>query len=198
MTRPPSPATAPAPPAVAASTSPAPAPAPSPSPSLRLEEITPANLDAALGIRVHPAQEHAVAPVVKSLAEACVHPGTAWPRLITEGGRPVGFLMAFLDIDWHLDGSVIRSGLWRLNIAAGEQGRGHGRFAVHAVAAELRRRGATRMYVSWHPGPDGPERFYLRLGFRPNGETSGGQTVGVLDLTREPADPEAAGTAPSA
>ncbi|WP_078884056.1 GNAT family N-acetyltransferase [Streptomyces sp. NRRL S-340] len=189
MTTPPAPATAPAP-----SASPASVPAPSP----RLEEITPGNLDAALGIRVHPAQEHAVAPVVKSLAEAYVHPGTAWPRLITDGGRPVGFLMAFLDIDWHLDGSVIRSGLWRLNIAAGEQGRGYGRFAVHAVAAELRRRGATRMYVSWHPGPDGPERFYLRLGFRPNGETSGGQTVGVLDLAREPAGPEAPGTAPSA
>ncbi|MEU5087424.1 GNAT family N-acetyltransferase [Streptomyces sp. NPDC021356] len=148
--------------------------------------MTPANLDAALGIRVRPDQEHAVAPVVKSLAEAYVHPGVAWPRLITDGGRPVGFLMAFFDIDWRLDGSVTRSGLWRLNIAAGEQGRGYGRFAVTAVAAELRRRGATRMYVTWHPGPDGPERFYLGLGFRTNGETSGGQTVGVLDLTPEP------------
>jgi diamine N-acetyltransferase len=152
-------------------------------PSLRLEEITAANLDAALGIRVRPDQEHAVAPVVKSLAEAYVHPGVAWPRLIVDGDRPVGFLMAFFDIDWHLDGSVIRSGLWRLNIAAGVQGRGYGRFAVQAVATEIRRRGGTRMYVTWHRGPDGPEGFYLGLGFRTNGETSFDQTVGVLDLT---------------
>lgn len=148
----------------------------------RLEEITPANLDAALGIRVRPGQEHAVAPVVKSLAEAYVHHGVAWPRLIVDGDRPVGFLMAFLDIDWYEDGSVRRSGLWRLNIAAEEQGKGYGRFAVEAVAAELRRRGGKELYVTWHPGPDGPERFYLGLGFRPNGETSGGETVGVLEL----------------
>ncbi|MEU0247045.1 GNAT family N-acetyltransferase [Streptomyces sp. NPDC006235] len=149
----------------------------------RLEEITAGNLDSALGIRVRPDQEHAVAPVVKSLAEAYVHPGVAWPRLIVDGDRPVGFLMAFLDIDWYEDGSVLRSGLWRLNIAAGEQGRGYGRFAVESVAQELRRRGTKEFYVTWHPGPDGPEGFYLGLGFRTNGETSGGQTVGVLELT---------------
>ncbi len=153
----------------------------------RLEEITAGNLDAALGIRVRPDQEHAVAPVVKSLAEAYVHPGVAWPRLIVDRDRPVGFLMAFFDIDWHLDGSTIRSGLWRLNIDAGAQGRGYGRFAVEAVAAEIRRRGGTRMYVTWHPGPDGPEGFYLGLGFRTNGETSGGQTVGVRELVGDTA-----------
>ncbi len=117
----------------------------------RLEEITAGNLDAALGIRVRPDQEHAVAPVVKSLAEAYVHPGVAWPRLIVDGDRPVGFLMAFLDIDWYEDGSVLRSGLWRLNIAAGEQGRGYGRFAVESVAEELRRRGTKQFYVTCIP-----------------------------------------------
>ncbi|MEV0976959.1 GNAT family N-acetyltransferase [Streptomyces sp. NPDC049915] len=148
-----------------------------------LEEITPHTFDAAVGIRVRPDQEHAVSPVMQSLAEAYVHPeGVAWPRLIVDGQRPVGFLMAFLGIDWHGDGTVHRSGLWRLNIAADAQGRGYGRFAVRAVAEELRRRGTKEMYVSWHPGPDGPEAFYLGLGFREKGEVSGGQTVGVLEL----------------
>ncbi|MER6274716.1 MULTISPECIES: GNAT family N-acetyltransferase [Streptomyces] len=153
--------------------------------TLHLQEITPGNLEAALAVRVHPRQEHAVAPVVKSLAEAYVHPaGVAWPRLVVDGDRPVGFLMAALDIDWYEDGTVRRSALWRLNIAAGEQGRGYGRFAVDSVAAEVRRRGGTELYVTWHPGPDGPEEFYLRLGFRKNGEKSGEQTVGVLALER--------------
>ena len=137
---------------------------------------------AALAVKVRPEQEFAVAPVVKSLAEAYVHPGVAWPRLIVDGDRPVGFLMAFFDIDWKLDGSVIRSGLWRLNIAAGEQGRGYGRFAVESVAEEIRRRGARELYVTWHEGEHGPEDFYLRLGFRRNGETSEGEVVGVLAL----------------
>ncbi|MFC8347630.1 GNAT family N-acetyltransferase [Streptomyces sp. NPDC057280] len=150
----------------------------------RLEEITPRNIDAALAIRVRPEQEFAVSPVVKSLAEAYVHPGTAWPRLIVDGddARPVGFLMAFLDIDWGDAGTVIRSGLWRLNIDAGAQGRGYGRFAVESVAAEIRRRGGDELYVTWHPGEHGPENFYLGLGFRPNGETVEGEVVGVLGL----------------
>ncbi|MFD3918053.1 GNAT family N-acetyltransferase [Streptomyces sp. NPDC058595] len=156
--------------------------------ALRLEKITPGNLDAALGIKVRPDQEHLVAPVVRSLAEAYVHPDVAWPRLILDGDRAVGFLMAFFDIDFADDGTGkdIRSGLWRLNIAAGEQGRGYGRFAVGAVAAEIRRRGGTRLTVTWEPGDDGPERFYVGLGFRLTGETSGDQTVGELELAGEP------------
>ncbi|WP_329388291.1 GNAT family N-acetyltransferase [Streptomyces sp. NBC_01716] len=152
--------------------------------TLRLEKITPGNFDAAIGVRVRPDQERLVAPVVKSLAEAYVHPDTAWPRLILDGDRAVGFLMAFFDADFADDGKGedIRSGLWRLNIAAGEQGRGYGRFAVHAVAAEIRRRGGTRLTATWHPGDDGPERFYLGLGFRLTGETSGDETVGELEL----------------
>jgi diamine N-acetyltransferase len=150
----------------------------------RLEKITQANLDAALGIRVHPDQEHRVDPVVKSLAEAYVRPDVAWPRLIVDGGRPVGFLMGFFDIDWKADGSRsdVRSGLWRLNIAADAQGRGYGRFAVDSVAAEIRRRGGTRLTTTWLPGPTGPGAFYRRLGFRLTGETSGPDEVGELTL----------------
>ncbi|MEU9170837.1 GNAT family N-acetyltransferase [Streptomyces sp. NPDC048420] len=150
----------------------------------RLEMITPVNFESATGIRVRPEQEFAVSPVMQSLAEAYAHPeGVAWPRLIVDGERAVGFLMAFLDIDWRADGgSLRRSGLWRLNIAADAQGRGYGRFAVESVAAELRRRGTKELYVTWHEGPDGPAEFYLRLGFRRTGEQSGGETVGVLSL----------------
>jgi diamine N-acetyltransferase len=92
--------------------------------------------------------------------------------------------MAFLDIDWLGDGTRrdVRSGLWRLNIAEAEQRRGYGRFAVRAAAEEIRRRGGTRLHVTWEPGEDGPEEFYLGLGFRKTGEVSGEQTVGVLEL----------------
>ncbi|MGW9451093.1 GNAT family N-acetyltransferase [Streptomyces sp. NPDC055632] len=154
-----------------------------PSTSLRLEQVTPATVDAALDLRVHPHQERNVAPVVRSLAEAYVFGEAAWPRLILDGERLVGFLMAFLDLPWSEDApGDRRSGLWRLNISADAQGKGCGRFAVLSVADELRRRGVRRMYVTWRPGDDGPGAFYRRLGFRTTGETSGEQVVGVLDL----------------
>ncbi|MBE1475272.1 GNAT family N-acetyltransferase [Actinophytocola algeriensis] len=146
---------------------------------LRLEKITPANFNAAIGVTVRADQAHLVAPVVKSLAEAYVHPETAWPRLILDGDRAVGFLMAFFDAEL---GGIRRSGLWRLNIADGEQGRGYGRFAVESVAAEIRRRGGTRLAVSWVPGENSPEAFYLKLGFRLTGEVDDGELVGELEL----------------
>lgn len=150
-----------------------------------LEPVTPDNIDAALALRVHPHQEKNVAPVVRSLAEAYAFGERAWPRLIFDGDRLVGFLMAFVDIPWdpEKDPDDRRSGLWRLNIGAEHQGQGYGRFAVDAVREELRRRGASEMYVSWEPGEHGPGAFYEGLGFRPTGETTGRQTVGVLGLT---------------
>ncbi|MEV6495583.1 GNAT family N-acetyltransferase, partial [Actinoplanes sp. NPDC051633] len=51
-----------------------------------------------------------------------------------------------------------------------------------AVCQEIRTRGASRAYVSWEPRPGGPEEFYVKLGFRPTGERTGEQTVGVRDL----------------
>ncbi|MDH2426905.1 GNAT family N-acetyltransferase [Sphaerisporangium sp. TRM90804] len=151
--------------------------------TLRLVPVTPANIETAIAVRVRPDQERFVCPVVTSLAEAYVHQQVAWPRLILDGDRAVGFLMAFLDMDWDGRGVDLRSGLWRLNVVPDAQGSGVGRFAVESVAAEIRRRRGTLMYVTWEPGEGGPEGFYRRLGFRLTGEKSDGETVGVLDLT---------------
>ncbi|CAL9480533.1 hypothetical protein SUDANB21_03036 [Streptomyces sp. enrichment culture] len=148
----------------------------------RLEKITPANLEAALALRVRPDQEFAVDPVAHSLAEAYVRPDKAWPRVIVDDDRVVGFVMAFLDIDWRDDGTDVRSGLWRLNIAAEEQGRGYGRFAVTEVAQELRRRGTKTLHVTWHPGEHAPENFYLTMGFEKTAEKVNDEHVGVLRL----------------
>ncbi|MTE18795.1 GNAT family N-acetyltransferase [Streptomyces sp. TRM43335] len=153
--------------------------------ALRLEKVTPDNVLDACRLAVRPGQERFVDPVAQSLAEAYVHPEIAWPRLICDGDRIVGFVMAFFDVPFDVDGpdGSPRSGLWRLAIAADEQGRGYGRFAVEAVCEEIRRRGGTRVTVTWKPGEGGPEEFYLRLGFRRAGETDDGEVIGE----REPA-----------
>jgi diamine N-acetyltransferase len=153
--------------------------------SLRLEKVTADNVEAACRLKVRPDQDGLVKPVAWSLAQAYATPDIAWPRLIFDGEQLVGFVMAFFDVRFYPDdpnGNRLRSGLWRLNIAADQQGRGYGRFAVEAVCEEIRRRGQTRATVTWVPGEHGPEQFYFKLGFRLTGETNGDQVVGELEL----------------
>jgi diamine N-acetyltransferase len=145
-----------------------------------LEPVTPHNLDAVCAVRVREEQRPYVEPVARSLAEADAHPHLAWPRAIVDGDVCVGFVMAFLGVRWHEDDPPerTRSGLWRLNIDRGHQGRGYGRFAVDAVCTHLADRGRDEFaYVTWDAGEHGPEGFYLRLGFEVTGELSGTQTV---------------------
>ena len=142
---------------------------------LRLEPVTQENVRAACKLKLRPDQEDLVAPVAWSLADAYTMPDVAWPRLIYDGGELAGFVMAAF-APGHQN-ALYHSYLWRLNIAAGQQGRGCGRFAVGAVCEEAIRRGQYRLAVSYHPGPHGPEGFYHRLGFQPTGEYNQGEAI---------------------
>lgn len=146
-----------------------------------LEPLTPANVEAACSLRLLPEQRVYFEPVARSIAEAHGHPGPAWPRVVVDGRVVVGFVMAFLDVQWsdHDHPGPTRSGVWRLNIGADYQDRGHGTFAVEAVSDHLRDRGRDRWtYVTWEDGPHGPRPFWDRLGFEATGELAGTQTVG--------------------
>lgn len=143
--------------------------------TLRLAELTVDNLPAAVGIELKPGQQRYVAPVKDSIAEAYVNP-TAWPRLILDDDEAVGFVMGNFDAGHEFE--AFRAGIWRLNVAASAQGRGVGRFAVEQIAAEARRRGFERITVLWEQGDDGPEKFYLSVGFEPTGEILFGEVVG--------------------
>jgi diamine N-acetyltransferase len=147
---------------------------------MHLAKITPENVKAACALQVAPGQERFVAPVVTSLAEAYAHGDTAWPRLIMDGDRIVGFIMLGINPDSEVE--AFRFGIWRLAIAAGDQGKGYGRYAVEATKAEARARGVERITVLWVRGDGGPEEFYLKLGFVPTGEEMFGEVVGELRL----------------
>lgn len=146
--------------------------------NFRLDALTSDNINAAMALTLRPGQEKFVAPVAHSIAEAYVTP-TAWPRVVFDGAALVGFVMANFDPDHEL--AEFRCGIWRLNVVGDAQGRGVGRFAVDAVAAEARRRGNSRITVLWEKGAGGPEQFYLRLGFVPTGELFG-EVVGAKEV----------------
>ena len=141
---------------------------------LRLELVTPDNVRAACELRLRADQDHLVAPVAWSLADAYVRPGIAWPRLIYDGDELTGFVMAAFAPD---ESPLFHAFLWRLNVGAEHQGKGCGRFAVEAVCQEAIRRGHRRLTVCYHDGQHGPEEFYRRLGFRATGEYNQGEAV---------------------
>jgi diamine N-acetyltransferase len=87
---------------------------------------------------------------------------------------PASFMAAFAP---QRQDALYHSYLWRLNIGAGHQGKGYGRFAVEDLCQEAMRRGQHRLTVSYHPHQHGPEGFYRRLGFQPTGAYSQHEVV---------------------
>ena len=53
---------------------------------------------------------------------------------------------------------------------------------MHALAEEARHRGFERLTCIWEPGDDGPEAFFLRIGFEIVGETQYGENLGAFTL----------------
>ena len=147
---------------------------------LRLEELSAATIVAANSLTLRPGQEQFVTPPSYAIADAVLDPTTSWPRVVLDGETVVGFIRG--NFDPEAEQEEFRSCVWRINVAADAQGMGIGRFAVQALADEARTRGFTRLTVLWEPGEEGPEEFFLAVGFRVERQTQYGENFGVLDL----------------
>ena len=147
---------------------------------IELREVTGDNLRAVLNLSVRPEQSRFVASNAQSIAEAHFDQN-AWFRAIYADGVPVGFVMLAM---------IPPEGMyyvWRFMIDQHHQRRGHGRRAMDLVVEHVRRQpNATRLLLSYVPGPHGPEGFYTKLGFVPTGEQDDGETVAALPLLSAP------------
>lgn len=147
---------------------------------LRLEELSAATIVAVNRLGLKPGQEQFVSPVSYAAAAAVVPAHSAWQRVVLDDDRVVGFIHGNFDPDAAQE--EFRAALWRINVDAEAQGRGVGTFAVEALVGEARRRGVDRLTVLWERGEDGPEQFFLHVGFKPVGETPYGEVIGAYDL----------------
>jgi GNAT superfamily N-acetyltransferase len=147
---------------------------------LRLEELSAKTIVAANSLTLRPGQEQFVTPVSYSIADAYLSPTTSWPRVVLDGDEVVGFIRG--NFDPEASQEEFRSCVWRINVAADAQGKGVGRFGVWALAQEARSRGFDRLNAIWEPGEDGPEQFFLRLGFVVVSQTQYGENIGSLQL----------------
>lgn len=147
---------------------------------LRLEELSASNIVAANSLSLKPGQEQFIAPVTYSAEASVVNPATTWQRVVTENGNVVGFVQG--NFDPAETREELRACIWRINVDAGAQGQGVGRFAVEALANEARARGFAQITVMWERGSGGPEEFFHRIGFRDIGESAYGDVIGALAL----------------
>ena len=151
---------------------------------LNLREITDANRDAVVALRVGVGQDLFVASVAKSLEDAATTPeGDPWYRAIYAGDEPVGFVMLSWDVT-PAPGIIGPWFLWRLLIDEHYQRRGFGRAALEQIVDLVRAHGATELLTSYQPGEGEPWPFYEKFGFVPTGQVEDGEFVLRLDLIR--------------
>ena len=139
--------------------------------AVTLAEITGANREAVLALRVAPGQEQFVGSVRGALADAVEYPhAKPWYRAVLAGGEPVGFVMVSWNCEPQPPEIIGPWFLWKLLIDERHQGRGYGSEVVQQVAELVRAEGATELLTSYVARDGGPAGFYQRLGFVPTGE----------------------------
>lgn len=147
---------------------------------LRLVELSAATIVAVNTLGLKPGQEQFLAPISYEAAQSMLDPATAWQRVVLDGDDVVGFVSA--NFDENANNETFRSILVRINVDAGAQGRGVGRFAIAQLTAEARSRGADHVNVIYESGEAGPESFFTRVGFTPVGETEYGEIIAETRL----------------
>ncbi len=148
-----------------------------------LREITAETLSPVLELSktLSELQRTHVADNAVSIAEAHFEPH-AWFRAIYADETPVGFVMLYIGPEDEVPGNPTVWFLWRFMIGGAYQKLGFGRQALQIIFDMVRGQGGTELLVSCHEGPDGPEGFYRRLGFVPNGKYYDGELGMVLTL----------------
>lgn len=145
---------------------------------LRIEELSAATIVHVNRLGLKPGQEQFVSPVSYAAAAAVTPVDSAWQRVVLKDDQVVGFIHG--NFDAEATEEEFRAALWRINVDAEAQGEGVGRFAVNALLQEARRRGVEKLTVIWERGEDGPENFFLHIGFTPVGATQYDEVIGEL------------------
>jgi diamine N-acetyltransferase len=149
-------------------------------------EITDANREAILALRVAPEQQRFVGSVRAALADAAEYPqAKPWYRAVYAGDEPVGFVMVSWNVQPQPPQIIGPWFLWKLLIDERHQRRGFGPQVVHEIAELVRADGATELLTSYVPEDGGPAGFYQRLGFVPTGEfDDNGEVIVRLALSQ--------------
>lgn len=144
---------------------------------IQLKKLSPKNLKSCLDLydTLDSVQKKQVAPNAVSLAQAYVHSDVAWPRVIVENDRVVGFIMLELDAkdipEYNRPGHYI----WRMMIGKQYQNKGYGTQTLDLIKNKCQKEGLKSLYVSCSMGHDMPYQFYINNGFMDTGYDAHGE-----------------------
>jgi len=148
--------------------------------TLRLEDLSAANIMAANTLTLKPGQEDFIAPVSFAVLDESVDALAIWSQVVLDGDEVVAFIRG--NFDPEATEEELRSCLVKLQVAAAHQGEGVGTFAIEAIAAEAKKRGFDHLHTIWGDGEDGPEQFFVHVGFAKIGQTRYGENIGRMSL----------------
>jgi diamine N-acetyltransferase len=150
--------------------------------NIKLREIHADTLSSVLNLKVNDNQKIFVASNAESLAEALFEPA-AWYRAIYYLDEVVGFVMLADESQLTPPPEKPSLWLWRFMIDSQYQKKGIGRVALQQVISHVRNKGVfDTLQLSYSLGPECPENFYLKLGFRHTGRLNDGEVVLELPL----------------
>jgi diamine N-acetyltransferase len=143
-------------------------------PKVTLQPITRKNFYAVIRLKVKPEHRPSIAPNSQSIAEAHYNDNVYFKAIYADEDL-VGFIML---ADPAMFGDLTRYYLWRLMVDQKFQGLGYGKLALDLLCKYVRTRpNADYLYSGYHPGENGPEKFYHRYGFEIIDEMDGNDQV---------------------
>ena len=143
------------------------------------------NLDQLLKLKVREDQENLVAPNAVTLAQSAYEQPGSYVWGIWDGEQPVGLIAMihpqvypFLEPDDDPQAAY----LWRLMIAADQQGKGYDRFAIQECIRIAQEWGLPRLASSVVQSENSNMAFYEALGFRQTGAVVDDELVILMDV----------------
>lgn len=147
--------------------------------NIELRPLDETNIDDCILLKVSNDQAQYIDTNENSIAAAKDHPGVARPFAIYKDGVAVGFTMFAFEPE--CEDPDDRYWLWRFMIDENYQGLGLGREALTRIIAYFKDNGATNIRLSTKDSNVEAVHLYEAVGFKPNGDMVGEETVFELN-----------------
>ena len=145
---------------------------------ISLRKVTLDNFDDIVDLPLLPHQEDWLASNDYSIAEASLNPALR-THAIYAGEQVIGF--ALYRAAQPGDEEPGSYEIWRIMIAATQQGHGYGRQALELILHEICADPATQtIHICYMPDNDASRRFYASLGFEERGVDEDGEVDAVV------------------